>query len=143
MKIFTPFLGASLVALLACGSEEECFVRGSRVLTPSGWRAIDTLVEGDEITSFDTERNVAVVRRVRKIMQRHAERVIRVQVGEIAIAGVSPEHPIWDAATRAFRPVASLCLESRLLVLLPGAREAREMAVDGVSLVSGKRVSLF
>jgi hypothetical protein len=138
MKIFTPFLGASLVALLACGDDDSCFVRGSRVLTPSGWRAIETLAEGDEITSFDPERNVPVVRRIRKMMQRSVERVIQVQVGEIVIAGVSPEHPFWDAAARTFRPVSSLCLESRLLVLLPGAREAREMPVDGVAVLPGK-----
>ena len=79
-----------------------------------------------------------VVRRIRKVMQRTVDRVIRVQAGEIAIAGVSPEHPFWDAAVRLFRPVASLSLESTLLVLLPGAREPRELAVDAVSVLAGR-----
>lgn len=136
MKILGPFLGSALATFLLACDGDSCFVRGSRVLTPKGWRPIESLAEGDEVTSLDPERGAVVVRRIRKVMKRSAPRVVRVQAGEIAVAGVSPEHPFWDAATRSFRPVASLSLDSRLLVLLPGAREPRELAVDAVALLA-------
>jgi hypothetical protein len=144
MKILGPLLGSALATFLLACDGDSCFVRGSRVLTPKGWRPIESLAEGDEVTSFDPDRGAVAVRRIRKIMQRTVERVVRVQAGEIAIAGVSPEHPFWDATTRSFLPVASLSLDTRLLVLLPGAREPRELQVDAVALLpSAGRVEVW
>src|SRR5690606_12616913 len=75
------------------------------------------------------------VRPVREVMRRTTPRVVRMRAGEIAVVGASPEHPFWDAAAAAFRPVAALSLESRVLALLPGAREPRELPVEEVAVV--------
>jgi hypothetical protein len=129
------FLAPLLVAeLLACADPGSCFVRGSRVVVPGGFRAIEDLRVGDQVLSYDTEREAVTVRRVVRVMRRLVERVVTVQAGEIAIAGASPEHPVWDAAARAFRPIAALGLESRLLVLLPGANAPRDLAVDRIAV---------
>src|SRR5688500_3989774 len=115
MKTFLPILApAVLASLLACsGDDDSCFVRGSRVLTPGGWKAIDAIAVGDEVVAYDVDRSELTVRRVLRVMQRTSARIVRVRAGEIAVVGASAEHPFWDAAARAFRPVAALSLESR------------------------------
>lgn len=144
MNLLPPVLGSVLAsALLACGGETSCFVSGTRVLTPRGLRTIEELAEGDEVVSFDPERGAIAVRRVREILHRTVRQVVRVRAGEISIAGVSPDHPFWDATTRTFRPVATLSLESRLSVLLPGTRTPRDLAVEEIAVVAGPPVEVW
>src|SRR5215216_6008033 len=97
---------APLVASLifACG-EDSCFVRGTRVLTPSGWRPIEELTLGAEVLSYDTLSKEVVVRKVSRLLTALASRVARLQAGELAILGVTLSHPVWDEAAQRWATV--------------------------------------
>ena len=79
--------------------EEEpdywCFVAGTRIATPDGPRAIETLQVGDVVWAYD----LATLRRVERpvtALHRNRARARRVEVGERVIQGVSAEHPFWS-----------------------------------------------
>jgi hypothetical protein len=98
----------------------NCFVRGTRVLTPTGWCVIEKLAPGDEVKSYDTATKSVVTRKVAELLRREVPGVARLQAGELTIAGVSLEHPVWNEATQRWTPVGQLSLESSVVGLLPG-----------------------
>jgi hypothetical protein len=120
---FLPLV--TLAAAMNCGEEDSCFVRGTRVLTPSGWRPIDTLRVGDEVISCDPTTRTLFSRKVAEIFVAHAPRVARIEAGELSIAGVSFTHPVWDDTTKKWTQVAELSLSATVLAMLPGATVRR------------------
>lgn len=105
-----------VAAVPACFETNSCFVRGTRVWTPRGLRPIEELVPGDEVLSFDVLTRRVVTRKVGKALRASATEVFRVEAGEHAIAGVTAEHPFFDAATGAYLRVDELTVRARLLV---------------------------
>jgi hypothetical protein len=81
-----------------------CFAQGTPLLTPSGWKAIEDFVVGDEILSRDEEDPVGPVHAqvVEAVFQRHT-RVMKVVVGGHEVV-LTDEHPFftfrqgWTAA---------------------------------------------
>ena len=93
--ILPALLGCSLFAEKSpYDTASSCFVAGTRVLTPSGPRAIETLSGGDEVGSWDLELGEAVVRRVARVLRSQASATRRVEIGEFIIRGVTDEHPL-------------------------------------------------
>lgn len=134
MKNLLPLVPLVTSLFFAC-DDDSCFVRGTRVLTPGGWRAIEELEVGDEVVSFDTASKVVLVRRVARLLRSQVSRVARVRAGELAIAGVSLSHPVWDEAARRWTPVAELSLSASVVGLLPGATP-HALALSEVTLLS-------
>ncbi|MBL8740039.1 MAG: Hint domain-containing protein [Myxococcales bacterium] len=110
-----------LLAGLIFGCGDSCFVRGTRVLTPTGWRPIEALAMGDEVLSYSTSMSAIVVRKVARLMRSYASRVARLEAGELAIAGVTLTHPVWDHAAERWSPVVELSLGTHLLCMVPAA----------------------
>ena len=115
--------------------EYYCFVAGTRVLTPSGRAAIETLRVGDEVWSWDVERGEAVARRVINTLRNRAA-VRRIQAGEHVIEGVSSEHPFWNPERREWVKAAQLKVGEPVLVWL-GADEARVLPITAIDLLDG------
>jgi hypothetical protein len=136
MKSFLTSVGSTLVSTLAlsCGID-SCFVRGTRVLTPSGWRAIETLVPGDEVISCDPMTKTLVTRVIARMLVSTGKTILRIQAGELAILGVTPSHPIWDDSAQRFVPAGELSLASRVVGALPGA-SPQSLALTQLSVVS-------
>lgn len=112
------FLAASAAFAGGGCDDGSCFVRGTKVRTPSGDRFIEDLVVGDRVLAWD---GAAVVERaVLACHERVADEVFSLRAGDVVIAGVTGEHPFWDDVLMAWRPLRSLTLASRLAVLHEG-----------------------
>jgi hypothetical protein len=132
---------AVAVAVPAC-SLSSCFVAGTRVLTPRGLVAIETLAVGDEVVAWDVEAGASVVRRVAALLRARATQTFRVQAEEIEIAGVTAEHPFWDAERRAWIPARELAAGMRVLAFL-GAGGAKELSIRSVTAGEPREVDVF
>lgn len=133
MMAVLPLLTSMLVAC----DEDSCFVRGTRVLTPQGWRAIESLARGDEVQSYDTLTKAVVTRKVARLISSQTTQVARLQAGELSIAGVSLTHPMWDESAQRWTKVAELSLATSVVALLPGG-SPRTIALTELSLLPSK-----
>ncbi|MEQ1507043.1 MAG: Hint domain-containing protein [Myxococcota bacterium] len=105
-----------------------CFVRGTRVATPRGPRPIEDLKVGDEVWSWSFADGGPVRGRVLATLTRTVPEVLRLRAGELALPGVSPDHPIWSASARGWRAAGELAVGASLLGWL-GAGDPKEVAL--------------
>lgn len=70
-----------------------CFVAGTKVLTPAGRRAIETLQVGDEVLSGDSS-GIRRAHRIKHVFKRTVSHLLDLRIGETLIS-CSTEHPFW------------------------------------------------
>jgi hypothetical protein len=101
-----------LFAVAAC-AETSCFVRGTRVATDDGERAIDALRVGDVILAYVHDAEAVVSRRVVDV-HRALVREIRTLTldpeggGAPVVLRATPRHPFWVASRGAYVAVCDL-----------------------------------
>jgi hypothetical protein len=71
-----------------------CFVAGTKVLTPTGERAIESLGVGEFVLASDPESGVIKPCSILQRFEREASAVLDIQVGNEIIT-CTPEHPFW------------------------------------------------
>jgi hypothetical protein len=103
-------------------------VRGTRIVTPRGLRRIEDLAVGDHVYSFDLEARRPVVRKVGRLLRAQATEILHVAAGELVLAGVTPEHPFYDAGQESWTPAGELREGTRLIAWL-GSADVREIEV--------------
>ncbi|MDG6094522.1 HINT domain-containing protein, partial [Acetobacter sp. AN02] len=80
------------------GPSGLCFVSGTPVLTPDGWRSIETLRPGDSVISRDETRRMTVVEHVVRLFHNHGRRIVDVALedaGRHEVLGATPGHPFY------------------------------------------------
>lgn len=109
---------AGAIATSACDAltTTSCFVRGTRVSTPSGPRPIEALAVGDEVLAFRSSDGAVVVRKVEAVLRGVARRVRIVSVEGTEIV-TTEEHPFWSAEERRWVRAADVD-ETTVLVRL-------------------------
>jgi hypothetical protein len=106
----------------------SCFVRGTRIVTPRGFRRIEDLAVGDEVYSLDVESRRPVVRRVARLLRAEATETFHIAAGELHIAGVTSEHPFYDAERKAWTPAGEIQKGTQLVAWL-GTSDVRDLEV--------------
>ena len=89
-----------------------CFVAGTRVSTPSGFRAIETLKKGDLVNSFDPDTRSIVVSEVVDCFAHNNVRYGVLEIGSSSLR-MSKEHPVY--ASSCYTQAGSLKPGERLL----------------------------
>jgi hypothetical protein len=120
----------------ACGFIEvidggTCFAGGTRVATPEGDRAIETLRVGDEVYAYDVEMGVRVVSRVDARFVHPATPVLTLTLGGRTLR-VTGSHPVYQPSTERY--VRADRIEAGDALLLWESTQVRERMVETSSM---------
>ncbi len=128
-----------LAALGSCDEDRHCFAAGTRIATPTGQRAIESISVGEAVLGYDHRQN-KVVSRLVTATHRHVGSSFRLlKLGDKRL-GVTDEHPIYDGMARRYRPAAEIRRGSRLL----GATyEARQRSAVPIEVTAVSRTPLL
>ncbi|WP_291366431.1 hemagglutinin repeat-containing protein [Acetobacter sp. UBA5411] len=135
-------VNAESKAVTSATSEEAgssgglCFVQGTPVLTPSGYRPIETLMVGDLVISRDETRQMSVVEPIARLFHNHNRQVLSVTVesaGQSEVLGVTPAHPFYVKG-RGWIQAGSLHPGDPLLTDATGEKKADELHVSAITV---------
>ncbi len=106
-----PLLLAALGFSLTGCFTSSCVARGSRVLTPDGWRPIEDLAIGDLVYSVDEDTGERIATPVVAIKSSMRE------VGCVDVAGISlrmtSDHPVYCPVDQVYAPAGDWFLGKR------------------------------
>ena len=130
----TDCSGSPIASPPPSGSPSSCFVAGTKVGTPEGPRAIESLRAGDIVLSRDESTGATSPARITRTFVRHVTSLVDVRIadgsGAIDVVRATPEHPFWTI-DRGWVGAGALVLDEPLL----DAR-ARPLFVVSVTAVS-------
>lgn len=109
------------------GSVDPCFLPGTPVVTPSGVRPIDTLVEGDEVLAR-MPGELPVAARVAKVHRSATRTVVTLGVRGETIR-TTAGHPFWSDGDRAWQPAKAL-VPGDILLTLAGPQRLDTVTID-------------
>ncbi len=82
-----------------CTDGPRCFVAGTEIWTPEGYRAIEELEVGDEVYAYDHESGEIVIERIEETLVRFTDELIGVRADSSEpLLLTTAEHPFWDDA---------------------------------------------
>jgi hypothetical protein len=99
----------------ACGPQDSCFVKGTRIRCPEGDRPIEDLAIGDAIVAFDVRDLTCVVGKVAAIHRAMVREVRSIVAGSIVVRGVTRSHPFFEVSRGAFVEAETLRVGDPLL----------------------------
>lgn len=73
----------------------SCFVAGSRVLIPNGYKAIELIKIGDSVQTWHVDNKLIETTRVTAVMKHQDKETIVVETEDGARLTTTPEHPFW------------------------------------------------
>jgi len=95
----------------------QCFVAGTRIETPQGNVAIESLKSGDQVYSFDVKTEKLVPTLVSKLLRREVQDRWQVTFANGTILEVTSEHPFWDPVLNKYRPIKDFKINDQALVV--------------------------
>ncbi len=122
-----------LAAPLGCETPiASCFGAGTRIATPDGEVAIETLQVGQPVLAFDEASGAVVQSHVTAVFRHEESRLGQLSLGDGQVLRVTAEHPIYCPSSRRYRPAGELQAGDALLRLLPaqasdGAQRAAQL----------------
>ena len=115
-----------LAAPLGCGGNDStsCFGAGTRIATPDGEVAIETLQVGQQVLAYDERSGAVVMSTVTAVFRHEASRLGHLTLADGHALRVTAEHPIYCPRTHSYRPASELSAGEALLRLASCQSEA-------------------
>lgn len=104
--LFIPFFYSCGFYTIADGA--GCFVKGTKILTPQGSVAIETLAPGREVLSWDESSDRVVVGIVDQLLMREDTTPGTLTLVNGNTFGVTADHPVYSATEQKWLPVEAL-----------------------------------
>jgi len=92
-----------------------CFVAETPIDTPRGAVPIASLVPGDLVLSYDVRTGMMVPRPIEGVITHRGRQTWSIEAGDLRVAGVTAEHPFYEASEGAWVEAADLRVGDRLL----------------------------
>jgi len=99
------------------GEPPGCFIAGTKVVTPSGLRPIESIKEGDKVLSFDTETSKTVVSTVVKLKGKITEDLLKLGFSNGIVLSVTSEHRFFDPLSKNYRPIKTFKQGDKVLLV--------------------------
>jgi uncharacterized protein YoxC len=117
------------------GGGGGCFIAGTKVATPEGQRAIETIMAGETIYAIDPATYQLVPRRVVKAHVHPNWPLFKLVLSDGRVLMTTEEHPFFDPVTRTYRGAGELKPGDRVVHLQPA--EAAELVPSAAGMMAG------
>lgn len=74
---------------------DECFVAGTRVSTPFGYRNIEEIEVGDIVCSYDIEKDEYVEKKVLRLFRKISKNILKIKLNNGKEIECTPNHKFW------------------------------------------------
>lgn len=97
----------------------SCFAAGTRVATPDGQRAIESLNAGDKVYAVDPNTMELVTKRVLQTHRHLDKELLKLTLSDGRTLQVTEEHPFFDPGSRRWRAAGILAAGDRVVAVEP------------------------